>query len=1419
MNKRYAIVACFLMATSFFITSCHLLKKQKNPQVSDLLKLSKEAKRKEIAEFERDMTMDPATQTIPSERLLIAMDYAQSLRKNQQKTRAAVSEMVWSERGPNNFGGVTKALLYDLNDATYKTVWAGALTGGLWKTTDITAPNIVWNKTDDFFSNLAVSALAQHPVNHDTIYFGTGDGYFGVQAVRGLGIWRSIDGGANWSQLPSTINSSFYYTQKIVIDSNGVVYAATLDGVQRSLDHGATWTKVLGYLVGGGQNNYIYDIEIGLDGDIYAGCNYYVYKSDHAIHGANTGSLGTWSDISPAVAFYQTEFMPSPSDSSIVYLICDDQDGIPSIYKSTNGGDIWNPVTSPVFCEFGAPNADFTRDQGFWNLTGAVDPNNPNTLYIGGIDAFKSIDGGLNWTQITSWNGPNVSGCTSPATYVHADHHGIVFKPGNSSEILWGTDGGIYRTTNSGASFTERNEGYNVAQFYSCAAHPTNPNFFLAGAQDNGTQRFTDSGVNSTIKVILGDGANCHIDQLNPNIQIGSNYYTTYHVSINGGYTFSYIGGNFNSGRPVSPTDYDDINKIMYGTYTYGLYEVIANVGVTNSRSTRDISAVVGQRNGSTIKIDPNNPTTIWMGYQTNNFPLSCLFVKIENASSPTPTVTNLSVGLPTTNNLYISSIDVETGNSNHILITYSNYGTNSIWESMDGGLTWNSVEGNLPDMPVYSILMHPDSNDMAFIATAVGVWSTNNLDGANTEWTPTNGGLANVSTRMLQYRASDHTLVAATLGRGLFTAVIPHTPQLNFQFPALTVNEKSTATIGCRSYKDYTIQATASFGSASPLIASVDINPGNTASEFLDFEYTSNGSFIAPSHQVVFSNGNTSVPITIRIYDDQTQEVVPEAFTLSFAILSGTAVMGTVPTLNIQINDNDDDPLAHRVTLLSEDFESGINPPAAWVLTGVNTNRWGNKNYVGCLTDINNYSMQVYNANTNSCQYATNAISTAYVHTLINASGYSNLKASFDWIGQGEVDYDSAVLVYSTNIVSPVWVTVPGGPSMVNSLTVVHAQVDLPPSLNNTSFLLGWKWVNDNNTGGISVGFDNVVVTGDSTRHIENVLSSDNEYLGPFGDIYAYSNNGDIIAHIQNLSNHDYGCTQIQIDRMGNNAQFITAEVDPLKKVFDKTILITPTNNNPAGNYGITLYVNNAEKNGFENEGRTWATQGKLFKMPIAVNNAIVSTPRDFASNLMTNTFLNGYSISGEFNTGFSGFGIGDPGPAYGAPLPTQLISFSGKLVNQHTLLNWVSVNELNVKQYEVERAADGIHFEKIGTVMANGKSQNEYTFEDINLIEPMYYYRLKIIDHDMNFTYSQWVLILTEKATDIVLFPNPATDHCTIYTSQLTKLKLLNTVGKTLRVFDVQGSYILDLKEYPAAIYYLQDSRNNKSYKLIKK
>ncbi|MCC7029917.1 MAG: hypothetical protein IT257_06395, partial [Chitinophagaceae bacterium] len=901
------------------------------------------------------------------------------------------------------------------------------------------------------------------------------------------------------------------------------------------------------------------------------------------------------------------------------------------------------------------------------------------------------------------------------------------------------------------------------------------------------------------------------------NIQLTSYVYNAYYVSNNGGGGFGGVAGCTGAGRLINPTDYDNINDIQYGAHNNGFYELVSNVGVANTRSTRDISAVTGARKISAVTVDPNNPSTVWMGFQALG--LSPMFVKVTNAAAVSPSATNLSTGLPTSNGLYISSIDIENGNSNHIILSFTNFGANSVWESTNGGTSWTSVEGNLPDMPIRWAMIHPDSNDMAFVATDLGVWSTNNLNGAATNWAPTNNGFANVRVDMLQFRATDNTLVAATHGRGLFTAILPHVPKLNFEYASKTVKETTVSTIGCRSFKDYTVNVMASYGPPSPVIANVDIATGATATEFLDFEYTTNGSFVAPSHQVVFNAATSMVPVTVRIYDDQSSELIPETFALQFNIVSGVAVIGVVPNAAFTINDNSDNPLLKRVTFLTEDFESGINPPAGWTLIGSNSNRWGNKNFAGCGSTINNFTMQVYRLSLNTCGYNINSTSTCFVHRLVNATGYSSLQASFDWVGEGEDGYDYAELVYSTNTVTPTWVTVPGGPTMGNTLTVVNSTVDLPAILNNTTFLLGWRWVTDNNTGGVSVGFDNLVLSGESARSIENTLTNDNEYLGPNGDIYLYSANGDLMARIQNLSNHDYGCTQVNIDRVGNSAQFITGETDVLKKVFDKTLHITPANNNPSGNYAITLYVTNAEKTGFETEGRTWNTQGKIFKMPIVINNAIISTARDFATNLTKNTFLNGYFIRGEFNTGFSGFGLGDPGPATGFPLSSKLLSFSGKLVNANAVLSWTATNESNLAKYDVERSADGINFEKIGEVLAKGKTQNAYSFEDKHLIENKYYYRLKAIDNDHSYEYSKLVLLFSENANEIVVYPNPMDDRCTIYTAQKTELKLLNTVGKTLKVIQAEGSYELDMKEYPAAIYYLLDTKHNKTYKLIRK
>jgi hypothetical protein len=168
--------------------------------------------------------------------------------------------------------------------------------------------------------------------------------------------------------------------------------------------------------------------------------------------------------------------------------------------------------------------------------------------------------------------------------------------------------------------------------------------------------------------------------------------------------------------------------------------------------------------------------------------------------------------------------------------------------------------------------MFDPRNSDWAIIATELGVWSTDNINGGSTDWDPTNSGLANVRVDMLQYRASDRTIAAATHGRGLFTAVVPisTTPDISFASSSAAATELTTSTSGCRSYTDYSINmqiANAPTGDANVTVA---IQGGATATQGIDYDFTTNGNFISPSNAIIFTNGSTaSKTINLRIYDD----------------------------------------------------------------------------------------------------------------------------------------------------------------------------------------------------------------------------------------------------------------------------------------------------------------------------------------------------------------------------------------------------------------------------------------------------------------------------------------------------------------------------------------------------------------------
>jgi hypothetical protein len=729
---------------------------------------------------EFELTKDPATNTVPKERLLTALNYAEKLRSEtvnkSNSTKTALPGITWTERGPNNIGGRTRAIMVDPNDGTQRTVWAAGVGGGLWKTTDITVTNPSWSVINDFFSNIAITTLAYDPTVTTTMYFGTGEGNYNSDAVRGLGIWKSTNGGASWTQLASTNNSNFYYVQEIVVYSGtSHVFAATRSGLFKSQDGGSTWTKVLGSGVSGGSSDRIADVGIGADGAVWASTGMFttdgIYKSLPT--GSSTGNVGTWVKKNtggngfPTSGFGWITLALAPSNASVAYALAENSanNTLLNIYKTIDGGTTWSTVTKPNWHDQGtcsSVSTDMTRTQAWYDLPAAVDPNNSNTIFVGGVDLHKSTDGGSSWTQISNWAG-------SCFQYVHADQHIILFEPGSSSIIYFGNDGGVYRTSNGTATtptISARITGYNVTQYYGCAIHPTaGSNYILAGAQDNGSHKLSSSGLGAATSASGGDGCLSHIDQDQPQYQWTSYVYNYYYRSTNSGSSFSQVSFG-STGSFVNPTDYDNIGNVMYCGVSSGNYMRWTNPQTGNTTSNVGVTAF-GSGSLTNVSCSQNTSGRVFFGLNNGRV------VRVDNAATVgSPAAGNL-VGTPVSGGS-VSCIAIETGNDNHILVTYSNYGVTSVWESqnaLSASPTFTNVEGNLSDMPVRWALFNPYNNRQAMIATEVGIWTTDLLNGTSTNWGTSSTGLANVSVYMLQLRSSDNVVVAATHGRGIYTS------------------------------------------------------------------------------------------------------------------------------------------------------------------------------------------------------------------------------------------------------------------------------------------------------------------------------------------------------------------------------------------------------------------------------------------------------------------------------------------------------------------------------------------------------------------------------------------------------------------------------------------------------------------------
>ena len=713
------------------------------------------------------MTRDPSTNTIPSERALEALKI-KNAKLNSLSYLNRQSEINWTERGPSKQAGRTRALMLDGNFDSNGKVWAAGVSGGIWSITNIEDPTSEWSKVSDFWDNLVITCIASDPTDANIIYVGTGERR--GQGLRGQGVWKTSDGGANWSQLSSSID--FNYIDTIIVrNENGIgaVYAgggrafsngaySGVNGLQKSTDGGSTWTEVLGE-ISAGSNHHVTDLELDSNNRLIVGTRTNTFNEGGGqVFYSDDGSTFTQFNLGALGSFDRTFVDVSPSDPNILYVMMENGNTgyITYIAKSSDAGNTWTQI-SIAEDENGNPFGDYQGSMDYWGLLG-IDPNDPNTIYAAGaLSIFKSTDSGTNWTEISEWRG---TGFSQP--YVHADHHNIVFI--DSDKILFSNDGGVFLTTDGGNTFTMKNDNMVTTQFYSTAIHPTTSDYVLGGAQDNGTWRLNTAGKQEGTEVYGGDGAYTHIDQVDPTYQFSATTYGNIVRSTNGGASFGLYSNVTNAdgtdaGFFINPSVIDGVNKAMYVTFDNN--SILRQKDYTALTNHDFININLGA-GASAYKVSPHTSGVLFVATAGGRV------FKIVDAHTDNYSITEISPGVTSG---YISSIDVGK-DDNQILITLSNYGIDSIFETISGGGAngWVNVEGDLPDMPVRWGLYNRDNFNQVAIATEVGVWVSDDITSSSVVWNPSNDGLANTRVDMLAMN-SNGEMSAGTFGRGQFTS------------------------------------------------------------------------------------------------------------------------------------------------------------------------------------------------------------------------------------------------------------------------------------------------------------------------------------------------------------------------------------------------------------------------------------------------------------------------------------------------------------------------------------------------------------------------------------------------------------------------------------------------------------------------
>jgi len=637
--------------------------------------------------------------------------------------------------------------------------------------TSITIPSVMISQVDgDLLETALASGAVTATLNPSDPGSITGSLVPGIQHINKIAIRNN----SGVSEVYVAAADSYYGP------ANSTTYMGSdTYGVYKSSNGGATWTQLTMPLTSN-QNKYCpNDIEIGADNKIWVATkNSFGHSDGGGKVFCSTDGGATFIDkytVTGNGGGERVEIEASLTDPNKIYVLAQlnqatTTDGIEVQIIRTTDGFATSTITSlPPGNETRETTYGFTGGQAWYDLMIESDPGDDQTIYVGGIDLYRSSDGGNSWSTISNWT-----------TNVHSDQHTMAFKPGNPDVAVFGNDGGVYYTgslsnANINSGIDSRNNGFNVTQFYSVGVGPTSigaGDYFVAGAQDNGSQYFAavSGNANSSVKIQGGDGAFSMFDQGTDNYYI-TNY--VYNQSINyrltTGATRVINSESTSYGAFICPMALDSNKDILFADYTvpgattvYGIRRYTNLKSGTIGKTTLTNSTLItSSPTALTVSKYSTAATTLLAGFRNGKVLISL------NANATTVTWTDI-----TGPNFVGSVSDVEFGQSeNDIFVTFHNYNVVSVWYSADRGVTWQNKEGNLPDMPVKCILQNPLKLNEVIIGTELGVWFTTTFDTASPVWYQSFNGMSNVKVTDLDLR-NDNAVFASTYGRGIFSGL-----------------------------------------------------------------------------------------------------------------------------------------------------------------------------------------------------------------------------------------------------------------------------------------------------------------------------------------------------------------------------------------------------------------------------------------------------------------------------------------------------------------------------------------------------------------------------------------------------------------------------------------------------------------------